>query len=60
MCLTLLRSSRASDDLDKFASDDGLTSAVEQDLELVDHVAGVLGSVLQHMSDIQYTVLLLE
>jgi hypothetical protein len=41
-----LRSSRASDDLDKFASNDGLTSSVVENLELVYHVSGVLGSVV--------------
>ena len=44
--LVILRSSRTSDDLHKFASDDGLTSAVEENLKPVDHVACVLGSVL--------------
>ena len=41
-----LGSSRTSDNLDKFASNDGLTGTVVQDLELVDHVSGVLGGVL--------------
>lgn len=45
-CLTL-GSSRTSDNLDKFASNDGLTGTVVQDLELADHVAGVLGGVLE-------------
>jgi hypothetical protein len=45
-CLTL-RCSRTSDNLDKFASNDGLTGTVVQDLELVDHVSGVLGGVLR-------------
>jgi hypothetical protein len=45
-CLTL-GSSRTSNNLDKFASNDGLTGTVVQDLELVDHVSGVLGGVLQ-------------
>jgi hypothetical protein len=45
-CLTL-GSSRTSDNLDKFASNDGLTGTVVQDLELVDHVSGVLGGVLK-------------
>ena len=44
-CLTL-RSSRTSDNLDKFASNNGLTGTVVQNLELVDHVSGVLGGVL--------------
>jgi hypothetical protein len=45
-CLTL-GSSRTSDNLDKFASNDGLTGTVVQNLELVDHVSSVLGSVLE-------------
>ena len=45
-CLTLLGSGSTSDDLDEFAGNDGLTSAVEQNLELVDHVSGVLRCVL--------------
>lgn len=45
-CLTL-GSSSTSNNLDKFASNDGLTSSVVQNLELVDHVASVLGSVLE-------------
>jgi hypothetical protein len=35
-----------SDNLDEFASNDGLTGPVVKNLELVDHVAGVLGGVL--------------
>jgi hypothetical protein len=50
-CLTL-GSSRTSDNLDKFASNDGLTGTVVQNLELVDHVSGVLGGVLKSMSAI--------
>jgi hypothetical protein len=46
-CLTL-GSGRTSNNLDKFASNDGLTGTVVQDLELVDHVSGVLGSVLEN------------
>jgi hypothetical protein len=45
-----LGSSRTGDNLDKFASNDGLTGTVVQNLELVDHVAGVLGCVLMDMS----------
>ena len=41
-----LGSSRTGNNLDKFASDDGLTGTVVQNLELVDHVSGVLGGVL--------------
>jgi hypothetical protein len=41
-----LRSSRTSDNLDEFASNDGLTGTVVKNLELADHVSGVLGSVL--------------
>jgi hypothetical protein len=48
-CLTL-GSSRTSDNLDKFASNDGLTGTVVQNLELVDHVSGVLGGVLGDVS----------
>lgn len=44
-CLTL-RSSRTGDNLDKFASNDGLTGSVVQNLELVDHVASVLGCIV--------------
>ena len=44
-CLTF-RGSRTSDNLDELAGNDGLTSAVVQNLELVDHVAGVLGGVV--------------
>jgi hypothetical protein len=48
-CLTL-GSSRTSDNLDKFASNDGLAGTVVQNLELVDHVSGVLGGVLEDVS----------
>lgn len=41
-----LGSSRTSNNLDKFASNDGLTGTVVQNLELVDHVASVLGGVV--------------
>ena len=42
----VLGSSRTSNDLDKFASNDGLTSTVVENLELVDHVTSVLGGVV--------------
>jgi hypothetical protein len=48
--LTLLRSGGTSDDLDKLARDDSLASAVEQNLELVDHVTSVLGRILQTLA----------
>lgn len=35
-----------SDNLDELTGNDGLTSAVEQNLELGDHVTGVLGGVV--------------
>jgi hypothetical protein len=57
-CLTL-GGSRTSDNLDKFASNDGLTGTVVQDLELVDHVSSVLGGVLEYMcqrGDLNYIV----
>ncbi len=41
-----LGSSRTSNNLDKFASNDGLTGTVVENLELVDHVTSVLGSVV--------------
>jgi hypothetical protein len=41
-----LGSSRTGNNLDKFASNDGLTGSVVENLELVDHVSGVLGSVV--------------
>lgn len=44
--LAVLRSSSTGDNLNEFTSNDGLTGTVEQDLELGDHVTGVLGSVL--------------
>jgi hypothetical protein len=46
----LFRSSSTSDNLDKFARDDGLASSVEQNLELGDHIASVLGSILHDVS----------
>ena len=42
----VLGSSRTSNDLDKFASNDGLTGTVVENLELVDHVTSVLGGVV--------------
>jgi hypothetical protein len=42
----LLGSGGTSDNLDQLAGNDGLASAVEQNLELVDHLAGVLGGVV--------------
>ena len=41
-----LGSSRTSNNLDKFASNDGLTGTVVENLELVDHVTSVLGGVV--------------
>ena len=43
----LLRGSGTSDNLNQFTSNDGLASAVEENLELGDHVTGVLGGVLK-------------
>jgi hypothetical protein len=42
----LLGSGGTGDNLDQLAGNDGLASAVEQNLELVDHLAGVLGGVV--------------
>jgi hypothetical protein len=42
----VLGSSRTSNNLDKFASNDGLTGTVVENLELVDHVTSVLGGVV--------------
>src|SRR5690348_12369996 len=42
----VLGSSRTSDNLDKLASNDGLTGTVVENLELVDHVTSVLGGVV--------------
>ena len=44
--LHILRGGGTSDNLDQLASNDGLTGAVVEDLVLVDHLAGVLGGVL--------------
>lgn len=41
-----LGSSRTSNNLDKFTSNDGLTGTVVENLELVDHVTSVLGGVV--------------
>lgn len=41
-----LGSSSTSNNLDKFASNDGLTGTVVENLELVDHVTSVLGGVV--------------
>lgn len=38
----LLRGRGTSDNLDQLSGNDGLSGTVEQDLESVDHVAGVL------------------
>lgn len=38
--------SGTSDDFDQFASNDGLSGSIEENLVLVDHLAGVLGGVL--------------
>lgn len=48
--LLVLRGSRTSDDLDQLARDDSLTCSVEEDGELANHVAGVLGRVLHGIS----------
>lgn len=47
-CFTSLTlgGSRTSDNLDELASNDGLTSSVVQNLELVDHVTSVLGRII--------------
>lgn len=44
--LHVLRSGSTSDNFDQLARNHGLTGAVEQNLEPGDHVAGVLGGVL--------------
>lgn len=44
--LHVRRGGGTSDNLDQFACNDGLTGSVEQNLVLVDHLAGVLGGVL--------------
>lgn len=44
--LHIRRSSRTRNDLHQLARDDSLSRPVVQDLELVDHVAGVLGGVV--------------
>jgi hypothetical protein len=42
----ILGSGGTSDDLDELTGNDGLASTVEQNLELGDHLAGVLGGVV--------------
>jgi hypothetical protein len=42
----LLRGGGTSDNLDELTGNDGLTSTVEQNLELGDHLTGVLGGVV--------------
>jgi hypothetical protein len=42
----ILGSGGTSDNLDELTGNDGLASTVEQNLELGDHLAGVLGSVV--------------
>lgn len=42
----LLRSRSTSDNLDQFARNDSLSGSVEENLELVDHVTGVLGGIV--------------
>lgn len=42
----VLGSGSTSNNLDKFASNDGLTGTVVENLELVDHVTSVLGGVV--------------
>ena len=44
--LLIFRCCGACDDLHELSRNDCLTGAVEQDLKLGDHVAGVLGGVL--------------
>ena len=45
-CLHIGRSGGTSDNFDQLAGNDGLASTVEENLVLADHLAGVLGSVL--------------
>lgn len=44
--LHVLRGGSTSDNFDQLAGNDGLASAVEKNLVLVDHLTGVLGGVL--------------
>lgn len=44
--LHFLRGRGTRDNFHQFARDDGLAGAVEEDLVLVDHLAGVLGGIL--------------
>lgn len=48
--LLILGRGSTSNNFHQLASDDGLTGSVVDDLELADHVSGVLGGVL-HMTD---------
>lgn len=45
--LHVCRGSGTSDNLDQFAGNHGLSGSVEENLVLVDHLAGVLGGILQ-------------
>ena len=44
--LHVCRGSGTGDNFDQFAGNDGLSGSVEQNLVLVDHLAGVLGGIL--------------
>lgn len=44
--LLVLRCSCSCDDFHQFSGNDGLTRAIEEDLEFVDHVSRILGGVL--------------
>lgn len=46
-CLHVLRGGGTSDNLDQLSGNDSLSGAVEENLVLVDHLAGVLRCVLQ-------------
>lgn len=54
-CLHVLGSSSTGDDFDQFASNDGLSGSVEQNLVPVDHISGVLGSILRDLSAYRYS-----
>lgn len=45
--LHVCRGSGTSDNFDQFAGNDSLSGSVEENLVLVDHLAGVLGGILQ-------------
>ena len=45
-----LGSCSTCDNLDQLAGNDGLTSSVEENLVLADHISGVLGGVLQELA----------